>query len=163
LAKEVFSYAPKVERNIAAQDDYWNRIRDLRNRVFHHERILHWKDLEQQHSEIQQLISWMDPKLSGLVDPLDRFLALRRGVLGYWLHQSNLLLGNMPDNTPQQIDWSIVDEPIDYDGTETIFGPRWCSGCTKLSPFALSALAQGKWLACDVREEYIHYLKLETS
>lgn len=40
-------------------DQRWKRIRDLRNRVFHHERILHWNDLDQQHAEILEAIYWI--------------------------------------------------------------------------------------------------------
>jgi len=45
LTKNVFSCAPKTERDMSRLDTRWNRIRNLRNRVFHHERIIHWKDL----------------------------------------------------------------------------------------------------------------------
>ncbi|MEI7910066.1 MAG: hypothetical protein WCK77_10555 [Verrucomicrobiota bacterium] len=34
-------------------DQRWKRIRDLRNRVFHHERIIHWTDLPSQHAAIK--------------------------------------------------------------------------------------------------------------
>jgi len=36
-------------------------VRALRNRVFHHERIVHWKDLDAQHDLILQIIGWINP------------------------------------------------------------------------------------------------------
>lgn len=92
LTKNVFSHAPKSERDLAKQDAYWSAVRHLRNRVFHHERILHWKDLDAQHMQILNLIEWIDPQLKHLVDSLDRYLSIRRGGLSYWLKQSGALL-----------------------------------------------------------------------
>lgn len=50
IAKTAFAQAPPAERNIPKLAAKWQRIRGLRNRVFHHERILHWQDLSDQHS-----------------------------------------------------------------------------------------------------------------
>lgn len=162
LAKEVFSHAPKTERDLTKQDNYWGAIRRLRNRVFHHERILHWKDLDDQHARILTLVAWIDPQLKRLTGSLDRYLLVRHGGLSYWLEQAGALLGNSGPAPSKTLSWRLFDKPLDYDGEETPFGIRWSSGTTKLTPSALSALAQGKCIACDVREEYIHYLQLET-
>jgi hypothetical protein len=128
-----------------------------------HERILHWKDLNTQHAQILTLIAWVDPKLKELTKSLDRYLAIRNGGLGYWLEQAGMLLGKPILQAAKVPSWEIVDEAVDYDGEETPFGKRWSSGVTSLSPTALTALAEGKYVACDVRDEYIHYLKLITS
>jgi CRISPR-associated endonuclease Cas1 len=52
LARLAFAHAPRPERDLKKLDARWKRIRDLRNRIFHHERIIHWKDLGAQHSSI---------------------------------------------------------------------------------------------------------------
>ncbi len=49
------------------------RIRKLRNRVFHHERILHWTDLDHQHTTIIETIAWISPELHALSAAADRF------------------------------------------------------------------------------------------
>jgi hypothetical protein len=164
LAKAVFSHAPKAERDAAKQDLYWGRIRRLRNRIFHHERILHWKNLDEQHGEILSLITWIDPNLKDLVASMDRYLPLRSGGLGYWRQQSESLLSNKAPKNSATSGWLETDAAKEFDGEESPFGgPRWTSGTTNLTPEALTALAQGKYIACDVRQEYIHYLKLATS
>ena len=48
-------------------------IRKLRNRVFHHERILHWTDLEQQHTAMLETLAWISPELQSLAPIADRF------------------------------------------------------------------------------------------
>ena len=46
-------------------------LRDLRNRVFHHEHILHWGDLDQRHQAISEIIEWMSPELPELNNPIE--------------------------------------------------------------------------------------------
>ncbi len=46
----------------------FNRIRRLRNRIYHYEPIWHWKDLPQQHQDIVEAIKWIEPELLALVD-----------------------------------------------------------------------------------------------
>jgi len=84
LAANVFPYAPKTERSLSKLDDKWERVRRLRNRVFHHERILHWKSLEQQHSELLELIKWISPELEEAAVALDRFTTIRSEWLEPW-------------------------------------------------------------------------------
>ncbi len=84
LAKHAFPHAPAPEKYQAKLDKRWQDIRDLRNRVFHHERILHWKDLDARHQAILEIIAWMSPQLCDLTAPLDRFLLLRKGGLDPW-------------------------------------------------------------------------------
>lgn len=85
LARRTFPHAPGEERDMTKQDDRWKRIRDLRNRVFHHERIVHYADLEAQHTEILLVIGWISPELHALVHPLDRFPSVLQGGLNPWL------------------------------------------------------------------------------
>jgi len=52
LLKPTFPYLPKGQRTRAFLSRELNRIRFLRNRVFHHEPIWHWKDLAIQHQHL---------------------------------------------------------------------------------------------------------------
>lgn len=87
LAGQVFHHAPKHERNLAKLDTRWKSIRDLRNRIFHHERIIHWKDLDAQHAAILEIIGWMTPELRDLTLALDRFTFIRQQGLQPWLEK----------------------------------------------------------------------------
>lgn len=53
-----------------------NRVRLLRNYVFHHEPIWHWRDLPDQHALAVELIGWMSPSLRETVEAVDRFDAV---------------------------------------------------------------------------------------
>lgn len=48
-------------------------IRILRNRIFHHERIIHWKDLDAKHDLILDVIHWSSPQLHTLAKTLDTY------------------------------------------------------------------------------------------
>jgi len=37
--------------------------RELRNRVFHHERIIHWADLDSRHAAIMETLGWISSEL----------------------------------------------------------------------------------------------------
>lgn len=87
LAKQTFPHAPRTERDMIKLDTRWRRIRDLRNRVFHHERIVHFVDLDAQHTAILEVIGWISPELHDLTCALDRFPALRSAGLQPWLDQ----------------------------------------------------------------------------
>jgi hypothetical protein len=50
-----------------------NRIRYLRNRVFHHEPVWHWSNLAGQHSQALDLIGWFSPAFRYTLEPNDRF------------------------------------------------------------------------------------------
>jgi hypothetical protein len=84
LTQKVFSYAPKTERDMSRLDLRWNRIRTLRNRVFHHERIIHWKDLSAQHAAILETIGWISPELKELAVALDRFTPIYFAGIDPW-------------------------------------------------------------------------------
>ena len=86
---KVFIHAPRRQRNMKTLDQRWKRIRDLRNRVFHHERILHWNDLDQQHAEILEAIHWISPELAELAKTLDRYTQTRQAGLKPWIDPLN--------------------------------------------------------------------------
>ena len=50
-----------------------DRIRRLRNRVFHHEPIWHLPDLPKQHELILETIGWISPAMLAATRLLDRF------------------------------------------------------------------------------------------
>jgi len=85
LARKVFPHAPKAERDLLKLIARWKKIRDLRNRVFHHERILHWKDLDRQHYAILEVIGWISPELHELSVALDRYTQIRSQGLNPWV------------------------------------------------------------------------------
>jgi len=84
LAKPVFQYAPKYERATDKLGPRWNKIRNLRNRVFHHERILHWNDLSEQHKTMVETIGWISPELKEMAGVLDRFTMIHSAGIDPW-------------------------------------------------------------------------------
>jgi hypothetical protein len=51
----------------------FDRLRFLRNRVFHHEPIWHWGDLPQRHKELVESIGYINPTKQELIIMVDRF------------------------------------------------------------------------------------------
>ena len=87
LASQAFPHAPRSERDLRKLDARWKRIRDLRNRVFHHVRIIHWADLDGQHTAILAVLRWSSPELQEIVLALDRFTPIRKQGLDPWLEK----------------------------------------------------------------------------
>lgn len=98
LARHVFVHAPKSARDLAKLDTRWKSIRDLRNRVFHHERILHWTDLDARQRAVLELISWISPELHDLAKALDRFAVIRAGGFTPWMQK---IQQNWPAPAPE--------------------------------------------------------------
>lgn len=73
LLKPTFPYLN--DRKIHAIRSRFNKIRKLRNRVWHYEPIWHWQDLRQQHDDILDAISWIEPELLHLIEA-NRFLEI---------------------------------------------------------------------------------------
>ena len=73
LLEEVFPHVPSETRTRGHIAGRVQRIRNLRNRVFHHEPIWHWNDLESHHSNILEVIGWLNPDMLTLVKLVDRF------------------------------------------------------------------------------------------
>jgi len=161
LASRVFAHAPKPERNLAKLDTRWKSIRDLRNRVFHHERILHWQDLDIQQKAILEVISWVSPELHDLAVILDRFPALRKAGIQPWIDK---LRRHWPDSTaaPASVTESIatVEAPFDAtNGAQTPFGHRWGGDVFSLTHSHIETIQHGQTLALDVMGEYVVFLK----
>jgi len=76
--KLAFPGLPKSQHNRRGLNTHLKKIRTLRNRIFHHERIVHWKDLLNQHQAILDTIGWINPdltELAGIVDCFPRVYA----------------------------------------------------------------------------------------
>lgn len=69
----VFPRCPKPQRQRHTISSALNQIRDLRNRVFHHEPLL-WltPTLIELHALGQQTVGWLDPELVDWLKPHDR-------------------------------------------------------------------------------------------
>lgn len=74
LLINIFPNIPKPLRTRQYLSKQLNRIRRLRNRVFHYEPIWHWHDLKQQHQSIIFLLNWLSPAVAKHIRKLDRFL-----------------------------------------------------------------------------------------
>lgn len=85
LSKSAFSGAPRQEQTSRRLGVRWTRIRDLRNRVFHHERIIHWTDLDSQHAAILEVVAWLTPKLHQLALLVDRYEEIRKVGENPWV------------------------------------------------------------------------------
>ncbi|MBP3562754.1 MAG: hypothetical protein J6J67_09675 [Treponema sp.] len=48
----------------------------LRNRVSHYERLIHWKDLKDQHSQLLECIKWLNVESYNIVKEIDCFDAV---------------------------------------------------------------------------------------
>lgn len=81
----VFPRLPKSQHNRKDLKRTLEEIRLLRNRVFHHERIVHWTDLDGRHRSILDVIGWVSPELFDMAVALDRFSGIRRDGLEPWV------------------------------------------------------------------------------
>lgn len=64
---------PKRQRQRKELSRAVNRLRQLRNRVFHHEPIWHWQDLPQRHRDAIELLGWFNPEAARILQHTDRF------------------------------------------------------------------------------------------
>ena len=92
IIKTCFKGVPAAQRNIKNLQARFDKIRILRNRVSHHERIIHWKNLITQHDELLESIKWLDNASYELACSCDKFLkvyakdfkAYKRYVKRHW-------------------------------------------------------------------------------
>jgi hypothetical protein len=77
----VFPRCPKAQRQRHTVSSALNQIRELRNRVFHHEQLL-WLSppLIDLHSKGVEVIGWLDPKLPPWLGRYDRLPPTRTAV-----------------------------------------------------------------------------------
>lgn len=80
LLRDVFPHAgsnPAFQRHLV--HNRLDKIRELRNRVFHYEAIWNRPDLRQQHAEIHETIEWISPTLHKAIHAVDNFPAIHAG------------------------------------------------------------------------------------
>jgi hypothetical protein len=162
--KAVFPRMPKSLHSRKGIKRDLEAIRTLRNRVFHHERIVHFTDLDAQHTRILDVVGWIRPEVLELARALDRFSIIRREGLTPWLAK---LAHHWPHATPvpppatASPNTTVVSVPAPFKasaGVETPFGHRWGGDVFRLSPAHLAELHAGKTLALDVQNEYVAFL-----
>jgi len=74
LIKKVFPRMNPSLHNRKSISARLEKIRKLRNRVFHFEPIWYF-NLEERHSEIIEILSWIEPAMVEFLKPIDRFPA----------------------------------------------------------------------------------------
>ena len=88
ICKNIFSNCPPKQRKNNDIFSKLEKIRILRNRVYHYERIIHWKDLQDQHNQILLLIKYMDQDLYEMIISMDRFDDVYNCPLTKWIDLS---------------------------------------------------------------------------
>lgn len=73
LLKDTFRYIPRPLRQRNTIYGHYNRFRELRNRVFHHESIWNRPTLAQDHHDIVEAIGWVSPPMKEALAVVDRF------------------------------------------------------------------------------------------
>jgi hypothetical protein len=73
-----FPYMPPRFRTRKRVYDRFNKLRQLRNRVFHFEPIFDSPTLVHDHNAIVEAINWISPKLAEVVTVQDRFMDVHR-------------------------------------------------------------------------------------
>ncbi len=71
--RRAFPRIPKRQRQRQSIHQHYNAIRELRNRVFHHEPLFDDQILLRRHGEISQGIGWINPTLLAWIQDVDRF------------------------------------------------------------------------------------------
>ena len=82
LLKPVVPNMPRhirIRKNLSKR---LNRVRTLRNRIFHHEPIWHWRDLQNQHTDTLEAITWVNPAMRAFVEQFDRFEEIYTNGIG---------------------------------------------------------------------------------
>ena len=73
LLASVFPNMPNRQRSLKNLGRRLEEVRTLRNRVFHHEPVWHYSDLQRQHGLIIETIGWINSAMRRFVEMLDRF------------------------------------------------------------------------------------------
>ena len=73
IIKTCLKKCPSHMRSVKNLQKIFERIRILRNRISHYERIIHWKDLEAQHEQLSECIKWLDEPAFQLLTEIDFF------------------------------------------------------------------------------------------
>jgi Abi-like protein len=161
MTAQVFHSAPKSQRDFRSLNRRLTLLRELRNRVFHHERLIHWADLDSRHLAMLETIGWISVELQELAIVLDRFPSMRKAGIQPWLEKlrRHWPAASTVPAKPGTIE--ILPAPLSAtNGIETPFGHRWGGDVFRLTLEHLSAMQTGQTLALDVMNEYITFLQL---
>lgn len=103
LLREVFpETTPKSLRTRDEMAKRLNKIRDFRNRVFHHEPVCNWRNpsalatVQQQHADILRVLGWISPALVAMVEATDRFPAVYNGGSALYRAQLTRCMRRLP-------------------------------------------------------------------
>ena len=81
IIKRCFSRCPRSQRSAKSLQKTFDKIRLVRNRVSHYERIIGEKDLSAQHDQLLECIRWIDESAYALVAEADRFVDIHAAGL----------------------------------------------------------------------------------
>ncbi|MGV8038860.1 MAG: hypothetical protein AB2L07_01845 [Thermoanaerobaculaceae bacterium] len=76
--QSAFPLMPRSQRTRHVVHGRLDDLRNLRNRVFHHEPVWHWKDLPDKHHQLWEVTGWTNQELAELVAFVDRFPEVHR-------------------------------------------------------------------------------------
>ena len=76
IIKNCLHGCPANQKSSGVIQQNLSEIRFLRNRIAHHERISHWKDLKQKHDLILDFIKWLNPDMYKIAFEKDTFDAV---------------------------------------------------------------------------------------
>lgn len=74
LLKSTFQHIPRPLRQRNTIYGRYNRLRELRNRIFHHESVWNRPTLAQDYQDIVETIGWISPQMKTALNVVDRFL-----------------------------------------------------------------------------------------
>ncbi len=100
--KATFPHMPKSLHNRKHIKADLDRIRKLRNRIFHHERIVHWKDLPQQYQLILDFLGWINPDLAELAKIVESFPIVHANGTQPFLNKLDGHLAALPTPSPSK-------------------------------------------------------------
>ena len=69
----------RIRKNLSKR---LNQVRILRNRIFHHEPIWHWRDLQGQHTDTLEAITWVNPAMRVFAEQFDQFEEIYKNGIG---------------------------------------------------------------------------------
>ncbi|MBR1714310.1 MAG: Abi family protein [Treponema sp.] len=73
VIKNCLHGCPSNQKSSGVIQKNLSEIRFLRNRIAHHERISHWKDLKQKHDLLLDFIKWLNPDMYTIASEKDTF------------------------------------------------------------------------------------------
>lgn len=86
IIKTALKDMPKNLRNTKSIQSIFEKMRLLRNRVSHYERLIHWKDLTQQHKQLLECIKWLSPVSFELAIKINCFDKIIQDGITPWIN-----------------------------------------------------------------------------